>query len=199
MDAQLRLQARQELVKLHERYQMTFVYVTHDQVEAMTMGQKIVLLHQGEIQMVAKPKDIYHHPANIFTARFIGSPAMNIIPVEYEDGVFRIKSDRRFLTPDARLKKLAEESGASEFYFGIRPEEIRIADSATEDTIDVAINYSEDYGHQLGLFFNLGNDEVVLLDREIHGNQGDILPIRIPMEKALLFDMETKKNLEALS
>ena len=77
LDAQLRLHARKELVKIHERYHQTLVYVTHDQIEAMTVGHRIALLNKGELQMIDHPSVIYNSPANIFTAKFIGSPSMN--------------------------------------------------------------------------------------------------------------------------
>ena len=81
LDAQLRLQARRELVRLHDNFNMTFVYVTHDQVEAMTVAQKIVLMNAGQIQMVGSPDEIYYNPSNVFTAKFIGSPPMNVFLV----------------------------------------------------------------------------------------------------------------------
>lgn len=90
LDAQLRGHARKELVRLHEIYKQTFVYVTHDQVEAMTIGHRIALLNEGKIQMIDTPKHVYHRPSNIFVAKFIGSPSMNIVLTKYEDGVLRM-------------------------------------------------------------------------------------------------------------
>lgn len=85
LDAQLRGHARKELVKIHELYNQTFVYVTHDQVEAMTMGDRIALMNKGTLQMVDTPSNVYNKPANIFTAKFIGSPSTNVFEVNYND------------------------------------------------------------------------------------------------------------------
>ena len=86
LDAKLRTQIRTDLIELHQRLRTTFVYVTHDQVEAMSMGTDIVLMDQGKIQQHDSPAEIYAHPANVFTARFIGSPPMNVVPAEAAHG-----------------------------------------------------------------------------------------------------------------
>ena len=83
LDAQLRLRARKELVKIHEMYHQTLIYVTHDQIEAMTVGQRIALMHEGKMQMLDTPANVYNRPANVFTAKFIGSPSMNIVEASY--------------------------------------------------------------------------------------------------------------------
>ena len=90
LDAQLRLRARKELVKIHELYHQTFVYVTHDQIEAMTVGHRIALMNQGKLQMLDTPSNVYNRPANVFTAKFIGSPSMNITESTYMDGQLKI-------------------------------------------------------------------------------------------------------------
>lgn len=86
LDAQLRLRARKELVKIHEMYRPTMVYVTHDQIEAMTVGQRVAIMYRGNMEMLDTPSHVYNMPASIFCARFIGSPSMNIISCQYENG-----------------------------------------------------------------------------------------------------------------
>jgi len=124
LDAQLRLQARTELVKIHKLYQPTLIYVTHDQVEAMTVGQRIAILNQGVLQQIASPAMIYRHPANTFVASFIGSPPMNLISGQFHDGALWVAGTRiavpvqwqEFLAPHSDLK------------IGIRPEHCQVSD-----------------------------------------------------------------------
>lgn len=196
LDAQLRLQARQELVRLHEKFNMTFVYVTHDQVEAMTMGQRIVLLNKGKIQMVAKPKEIYDHPANVFTARFIGSPSMNILPFEMREGEIYMEKSNTKITPDNRLRQLLGSGDHTKGYLGIRPEVISVGSAPGEETLEVTINYCEDYGHKVGLYFSLGQKECIAIVPETNLRAGDRAFIALPKEKIQLFDYDTEDNLE---
>ena len=93
LDAKLRVQMRSEIVKLHNQLQTTTIYVTHDQTEAMTMASRIVVMSKGYIQQIGTPKEIYNHPANIFVASFIGSPAMNIFDCEYDNGKLHVSDD----------------------------------------------------------------------------------------------------------
>ena len=138
LDAQLRVQARKELVKIHDLYQQTFVYVTHDQVEAMTVGQRVALMNQGVLQMVDTPYRVYNRPANIFTAKFIGSPSTNILDADWADGVLHVQGQQIRL-PDC-WSWLAERSGEHELCLGIRPEHIRLqagrADVLTHAVMD---------------------------------------------------------------
>lgn len=99
LDAQLRLRAREELVKIHEVYGQTMVYVTHDQMEAMTVGDRIALLNKGKIQMLDTPSNVYHKPANVFTAKFIGSPSMNIVEVGMSERSFWI-GEQEMIIPE---------------------------------------------------------------------------------------------------
>ena len=98
LDAQLRMRARKELVKIHEMYHPTLVYVTHDQIEAMTVGDRIALMYRGKMEMLDTPSHVYNRPASVFCAKFIGSPSMNIVEAEYHNGalvtMFRIISLR---------------------------------------------------------------------------------------------------------
>ena len=134
LDAKLRVQMRAELSKLHRRLKTTMVYVTHDQVEAMTMGTKIVIMKDGEIQQVGRPLDIYRQPVNRFVAGFIGSPAMNFFPArlaERSDGLFVEADAFRVPVPQAYCKGFSCVLGR-DIIFGIRPEDIHSYDFIQE-------------------------------------------------------------------
>lgn len=118
LDAKLRQKARTELVKIHEMFKPTMIYVTHDQIEAMTVAQRIAVMNQGKIQQIDTPYNIYHHPANIFVATFIGSPAMNILQAKVQDGKLIIGTN--ILTPPAEFAALLGDRDSVQF--GLRPE-----------------------------------------------------------------------------
>jgi multiple sugar transport system ATP-binding protein len=138
LDAKLRVQMRVELKKLHARLKTTIVYVTHDQVEAMTMGTRIVILRQGIIQQVGDPLTIYNHPTNKFIAGFIGSPAMNFIPcraIEENSALYLGCGDFSIPLADDKAQKV-KTSGAKDFTIGIRPEDICLKKNSEEKRPD---------------------------------------------------------------
>src|SRR6202795_4780081 len=132
LDAKLRVQMRVELKKLHERLGTTAIYVTHDQVEAMTLGDRVVVMCDGRVQQVGDPMELYNEPANRFVAGFIGSPAMNFAQVRIaaENGSLWAESaDLRIKVPDSLAQRLGPSTG-KEVTLGIRPEDLRIANGA---------------------------------------------------------------------
>ena len=134
LDAKLRVQMRVELVQLHRRVSTTTIYVTHDQVEAMTMGDRIVVMHDGAIQQTAAPKELYDHPVNRFVAGFIGSPPMNFIDadvVRESDRVYAQGKDFKTVLPAVGAAKL---SGNGKIVLGVRPEDVRVVASADADS-----------------------------------------------------------------
>lgn len=166
LDAQLRLHARKELVRIHETYHQTLVYVTHDQVEAMTVGQRIALLKDGDLQMVDTPTNIYNHPANVFTAKFIGSPSMNILPAFYESGNLRI-ADQTVPLPDAWCRQITAADTES-LYFGIRPEHILLSSVPAANSLKAVVKYVEDYGNRYGVYLDISGTEIIaLLEEEV--------------------------------
>lgn len=192
LDAQLRLHARKELVRIHEKYNMTFVYVTHDQVEAMTVGEKIVLLNKGKIQMAATPEEIYNHPKNIFTAKFIGSPSMNIIKADIlEDnlilGLVKIKMNKK-------IKHILENYNKKSVYVGIRPEHIKLG--PCEESFIIRKKYVEDYGNRIGAYFNINNEEYVLISNDKEILEKRELEISFQQDKIQLFHIDSEENLE---
>ena len=193
LDAQLRVQARKELVKIHELYQQTFVYVTHDQVEAMTVGQRVALMNQGVLQMVDTPYRVYNRPANIFTAKFIGSPSTNILDADWADGVLHIQGQQIRL-PDC-WSWLAERSGEKELCLGIRPEHIRLQAGRAENSLTGTLRYVEDYGNKRGIYVDVGGTEVVCMSDQVPCAPGETVSFHLDSDHLHLFSRTTTNSL----
>jgi multiple sugar transport system ATP-binding protein len=162
LDAGLRMQMRVELAELHQRLGTTMVYVTHDQVEAMTLGERIVVMENGHIRQIATPEDLYNNPANLFVATFIGAPPMNIMTVKVaasDGGLLLDAGDFRLKVPRDRATALERHAGR-EVVFGLRPECILDASRADWGRIDpanrlnVKIEVVERLGKELLVYFN---------------------------------------------
>lgn len=164
LDAKLRVQMRAEIIKLHEQIQATTIYVTHDQTEAMTMASRIVIMKDGYIQQIGAPKDIYDHPANKFVAGFIGSPAMNFITGEYQNGVFSFGACE-FKVPDILREKLTIYEGQT-LTMGIRPEDIYtekiVEDTYPEVSFEYKVSISELLGHEIILHGAIDCHEMIV-------------------------------------
>jgi multiple sugar transport system ATP-binding protein len=164
LDAKLRVQMRVELVQLHRRVSTTTVYVTHDQVEAMTMGDRIVVMNDGVVQQIAPPKQLYDKPVNRFVAGFIGSPPMNFLDTEL------VRDGEKLYAQTAGIKTLIPGDLAPELsrnvngkvILGVRPEDVRIATSGSEATADGKIDVVEQLGsEQLG-FVVVGRQNLLM-------------------------------------
>ena len=162
LDAQLRGHARKELVSLHDRYKHTFIYVTHDQVEAMTIGQRIALFDRGKLQMLDTPERVYHQPANVFAATFIGSPSTNIIEASYDINKIHLDNAHSFPLSDLWVEHI-RNSGVKRILMGIRPEDVLLHPPTFTgaECLDLNISYVEDYGNRTGYYFNVGKQEVI--------------------------------------
>ena len=193
LDAQLRVQARKELVKIHDLYQQTFVYVTHDQVEAMTVGQRVALMNQGVLQMVDTPYRVYNRPANIFTAKFIGSPSTNILDADWADGVLHVQGQQIRL-PDC-WSWLAERSGEHELCLGIRPEHIRLQAGRSENGLTGTLRYVEDYGNKRGIYVDVGGTEVVCMCDRVPCAPGETVSFQLDSDHLHLFSRTTTNSL----
>lgn len=192
LDAQLRGTARKELVKLHELYQQTFVYVTHDQIEAMTIGHRIALVHEGRLQMLDTPYNVYHHPANIFVATFIGSPSMNILPVAREGST--IHTGRQSFSLATEWAEMMDKH-SGELLMGIRPEDIVLQKEEAENSLQVTIRYIEDYGNRVGFYFELGDHEMISIMPENIFSQGEVAYWPVPHRKLHFFDGKSTLSL----
>ncbi|MDD3313055.1 sn-glycerol-3-phosphate ABC transporter ATP-binding protein UgpC [Pseudodesulfovibrio sp.] len=197
LDAQLRTQMRMELRKMHLRLKTTTIYVTHDQIEAMTLADRIVILKGGDIQQVGTPIEVFEKPANAFVARFIGNPPMNIL-----EGVFRICDGKRFVevgksvfpVPDGRGAVLAD---GAPVLAGIRPDSIKMGDSIEklprEWWCRGEVVVSEVLGGQshLEIVIDGENELIAEVEGRVVAHPGEIVPIGFEFDRMALFDPET--------
>jgi len=200
LDAKLRVTARAEISKLHKRLETTFIYVTHDQVEAMTMGDRIAVLHAGILQQIDTPRNLYNVPNNIFVAGFIGSPSMNFF-----DGTLVAEEGKMFVdTGDFRVEVPADRKAAYEGYagkevvLGVRPEHIHAPQYAPPAIIpakiEATIEIIELLGHELNVMFNSGkNTFIATVDTRLEANIGNKIPLVLDMNNMHLFDKQTEK------
>jgi len=207
LDAKLRNQMRSEILQLRKKLDTTFVYVTHDQTEAMTLGDRIVVIKDGVVQQIGSPQDVFSHPTNMFVAGFIGTPQMNFF-----DGCLKLENDKYcvYLGNDFEYKIIPSEekqnnlkaSNAREgkIVIGIRPEHIIIADEGIPATMDVI----EMTGSSLNLHFNiLGKEAIAVvpgMDEKGHfydePKQGESLRVLFNENAVHLFDTDTQLNIE---
>ncbi len=192
LDAKLRVQMRFEIKKLHDRLKTTFIYVTHDQVEAMTMGDRIVVLNNGIIQQSDTPENIYNMPENIFVAGFIGSPAMNFIETEILPDK-TIKLEDAVLPADKNLNTIIENNGLTgkKVIVGIRPEYLIQA----PEGFKVVPELVEMLGSEKLVHFYLENKKTVAklsADAEVYA--GNEICLSIDVSRILIFDIETGKR-----
>jgi len=176
LDAKLRAETRVQIVKLQRQLGTTTIYVTHDQTEAMTMGDRIAIMNMGQIQQVARPLEIYNYPKNRFVAEFIGSPPMNFIPVEFYAPLLITHTNFRFTLPSEWGKALQKYSGQT-VILGIRPEHLMLSAPATKN-IPVKVDLVE----------NLGNDSflsVRVINPDLPKLEGQILQVRVPSDRLI--------------
>jgi multiple sugar transport system ATP-binding protein len=189
LDAKLRVQMRTEIKELHQRLKTTTIYVTHDQIEAMTMADKIVVMHDGVVEQVGAPLDLYDRPQNLFVAGFIGSPSMNFIKGElYINGSTSVKAAGGTQLP------LAHPAGANgqAVVYGIRPEHLTVSDEGLPAEVVVV----EPTGSETQVFARIAGQEVVALLRErIPVKPGDSIRLKPDTRFVHLFDEGSGKRL----
>jgi multiple sugar transport system ATP-binding protein len=191
LDAKLRVQMRAEIKELHQRLKTTTIYVTHDQVEAMTMADRIVVMREGVVEQVGAPLDLYDRPATLFVAGFIGSPAMNLLK-----GSIHVNGKASFLTEtgvELPLKSFPGGADGRPCIYGIRPEHLMLAGGDFRAEISVV----EPTGSETQVFAKLGGQQIVGVFRErISAQPGDSLSLSPILDSVHLFDAETGKRLE---
>jgi len=194
LDAKLRVQMRAELSKLHDRLQTTIVYVTHDQVEAMTMGTKIVVMKDGLIQQIGSPLGVYNFPVNLFVAGFIGSPLMNFIPcrVTQKDGRLFIDAGAFQLPVPEKKAPYYQSLTGSEAIFGIRPKDIYDCLYAPErlknNTIRAVVEVIEPLGSEIHLYVTAGRHELIAcVDMQTLVRVHQEVELALDLEKMHLF------------
>lgn len=195
LDAQLRLRARKELVKIHEMYHPTMVYVTHDQIEAMTVGQRVAIMYHGNMEMLDTPSHVYNMPASIFCAKFIGSPSMNIVSCQYENGKLSLGDQVVDLPP--MWSRIADACPSGKYCAGIRPEHVVLSYSPSENSICGTVKYVEDYGNRYGVYISVEGDanELIAICNEAVPHPGEKIFISVDFNKLHLFDGESEKSL----
>jgi multiple sugar transport system ATP-binding protein len=201
LDAKLRVQTRAELIKLHRRLGITTIYVTHDQVEAMTMGDRIAVMSDGVVQQVDAPLTLYNQPANVFVAGFIGSPAMNFVParvVSEGEGLVIDAGSFKVQAPNSRVEALRPYAG-KEILFGERPEDIfdlalSMVPAAPGNTLSALVEVTEPMGDRIHLYLSAGPHNLVgNVDAESKVQEEQQAEFVLDLEKTHAFDRDTEK------
>ena len=200
LDAKLRVQTRAEITKLHKQLATTFIYVTHDQVEAMTMASRIAVLNHGILQQVDTPQNLYDSPDNLFVAGFIGSPAMNFFNaklVKEGDDIQIDAESFKVSVPEDRKESLKEYVG-KDVVFGLRPEDIHDPDFAPpriiSQEIDAKVDVTELMGNEIFLYLTSGEHEFVArVDPRTSYSMDDEIRVAFNMDNMHVFDKETEE------
>jgi multiple sugar transport system ATP-binding protein len=187
LDAKLRVQMRAEIKELHQRLKVTTVYVTHDQIEAMTMADKIVVMNSGNIEQAGRPLDLYDRPANLFVAGFIGSPAMNMVKGTVAGGTLRMDDGTEWPLP---MNGSKPKEGPA--IYGVRPEHLRLDPQGIPATVQVV----EPTGSETQVLMRIGGQPVIGAFRErVSAKPGEILPVRPDTSLVHLFDQQSGQRL----
>jgi multiple sugar transport system ATP-binding protein len=200
LDAKLRVQTRAEITKLHKKLATTFIYVTHDQVEAMTMASRIAVLNHGKLMQIDTPQNLYDKPNNLFVAGFIGSPAMNFFNAELvQDGQNIVINADGFSVqvPENRHESLRDYVG-KQIIFGLRPEDIHDPNYAPPriiaQNVEAEVDITELMGNEIFLFLKSGSDEYVArVDPRTSYKMGDSATMAFNMDNMHIFDRETEQ------
>ncbi|PVB62348.1 sn-glycerol-3-phosphate ABC transporter ATP-binding protein UgpC [Labrenzia sp. 011] len=186
LDAKLRVQMRSEIRNLQQRLKVTAIYVTHDQVEALTMADRVMLMNKGKIEQFAPPLELYDHPASVFVAGFVGSPAMNLVEGEVRDR-------NRIMALGAEFPYAG--TGAGEVTVGIRPEHVRIAEPGAA-LFSGRLMSSENTGDRLNLLLDVAGEAFrVSLNERLQLAPGDSVPLSVPDDCLHVFDRATGKRI----
>ncbi|HOQ38059.1 MAG TPA: sn-glycerol-3-phosphate ABC transporter ATP-binding protein UgpC [Acetivibrio sp.] len=204
LDAKLRVQMRTEISKLHQRLQTTFIYVTHDQTEALTMGTRIVVMKDGYIQQVDTPTNLYERPVNMFVAGFIGSPQMNFVNARVEkrgEEIHLLFGKEDIKLPEGKAKKLeGSEYVGREVVIGIRPEDIHdeaiYLESMADSVVSAKVEVVEMLGSETLLYTVVGDvDFTARVNPRTKARAGDVIKLALDTNKIHIFDKETEKTI----
>ncbi len=187
LDAKLRVQMRSEIKELHQRLKVTTVYVTHDQIEAMTMADKIVVMNNGHIEQIGAPLELYDRPANLFVAGFIGSPAMNMVKGTVSNGALRMEDGTAWPLPTSVARPVDGPA-----VYGVRPEHLMLDPGGIPATVQVV----EPTGSETQVLMRIGGQPVIGAFRErVTAKPGEILPVRPDPALVHLFDQQSGQRL----
>jgi multiple sugar transport system ATP-binding protein len=191
LDAKLRVQMRAELLKLHRELDATTVYVTHDQTEAMTLGDRVAVLNEGRLQQVAPPQQLYDYPENRFVAGFIGEPAMNILPVEVRERTDDVVVDQGGFVQSLPNGSVVSDLAGQQAAFGVRPEDVSLASNlpAGADTFQATVTVREPLGELLLLHCEVGDAELqVKVEPRSDIYPGDTVELGFDKQRLHLFE-----------
>ena len=199
LDAKLRVQMRAEISKLQQRLRTTTVYVTHDQVEAMTMGHRIAVMKDGRLQQVGTPLEVYARPANLFVANFIGTPPMNVFSATVDDGGARLVAGGFALPVPVGLRAVTAARVGARVAVGVRPENLVAAGKPTRGPgapVSLEVEIAEPLGHEVVLHGRIGDDLLVAkLDPSRVPRSGERIEMAMELDALHLFDPETEQRL----
>lgn len=198
LDAKLRVEMRAELKRLHQRLETTMIYVTHDQVEAMTLGDRIAVMKDGLTQQVDHPISVYDRPRNRFVAGFLGTPPMNFVEgrIESVNGQMVFRFSQVQLPVPPAVRQALEAGSRQTAILGIRPENLHIAPSGSQaDSVPATVNVVEPLGNEMILYVNVhGQDLVCRVDSHTPVSVGQAVSVKFDMGKTHFFDVETGEN-----
>ena len=200
LDAKLRVQMRVELKKLHTRLSTTAIYVTHDQVEAMTLGDRVVVMKDGLVQQVGEPLELYNAPANRFVAGFLGSPAMNFAAVRVHevDGALHAASDAFRIDVPAEIGPRLRQYAGSDVTMGIRPEDLQLANGSHPPGLcfDAVVELVEKLGAEILLDLRVGRHTMVAsVEPTVRAQRGEKLRLAMHPERVHFFDAASEKTI----
>jgi multiple sugar transport system ATP-binding protein len=204
LDAKLRVQMRGELIKLHNKIETTTIYVTHDQIEAMTMASRIVVMKDGYIMQVGAPKDIYDYPNNLFVAGFIGTPPMNFIRGKVDKTQKFVAGVHEIMVPDDKFEILRQNQlVGKEIVLGIRPEDIHdeqvVMDTYPGAVLNIIVDVAELLGSETNIYTNVnGNNICAVINARTGVRIGDKMKLAFDMHKCHFFNPETEQRLVLL-
>ncbi|WP_435180952.1 ABC transporter ATP-binding protein [Halorussus sp. AFM4] len=197
LDAKLRKHMRTELARLHSELEITSIYVTHDQEEAMTMADRIVILNDGTLQQVGTPKEVYYRPTNQFVADFIGSPSMNFFDVELREnddgsGEFVCEGHFSYGISESLCENIAQNTDDDEFQIGIRPENVRVDTNASDrKTIEAPVDVVEVVGSNNFIYLDLADRETcVSTSPEIEPDEGELIDLTFDESDLHVFEKD---------
>ena len=196
LDAKLRVQMRVELKRLHEQLETTAIYVTHDQVEAMTLGDRVVVMKDGRVQQVGEPLELYGQPANRFVAGFIGSPAMNFVDVAISGSGDALWAEAEGLRIRVPRQFSSRMPNGGRFTLGVRPEAVTLANGADDYSFNTAIDVVEPLGNEILLNFRAGGVPMVArVDPSVRVKAHENIRFALDPERLHFFDAKTEAAL----
>ena len=195
LDAKQRVTMRSEITQIHRETGATTIYVTHDQTEAMTMADRIVVMKDGYVQQIGTPYELYFKPANVFVAGFIGEPPMNFIRGTVQGGSFDLGGKKIDL--GVKLGDKAKQYEGKEIVFGFRPEAIRLGEQEKAFVLSASVELTEMLGDNTNVYITMGEDKAILkVDPHDTPEVDSAITFSIPFESVYLFDGETEKVIE---